>query len=138
MIWLMSETTSSPEPATHPVAATQTTQPASPPPPRERRPGRLTAVAALVGIVAGTVFIVAVIFFTGFILGAHSGGHGGGHGGGERHHESMMFHRGGPPMGPSGEFERRLPSGFGERGEQGIQPQQPSSSSVTTPAPARP
>ncbi len=35
--------------------------------------GRLTAVLAWVGIVAGIVFIVAVLFFSGFFLGRHSG-----------------------------------------------------------------
>ena len=70
----MSETTSTPEPATAPVATT------TPPPQtayveREPRRSRLNAVAAWVGIVAGVVFIVAVIFFSGFVLGAHSGGH---------------------------------------------------------------
>jgi hypothetical protein len=70
-------------------------------------------VAAWVGIVAGVVFIVAVIFFSGFILGAHSGGHhGGGHG--DRHRGFAMFHKGGPPpmfpMGPRGEFQGPGPS----------------------------
>ena len=70
MLGDMSESTSTPEPATGPVAT------AAPPPQpayveREPRRSRLTAVAAWVGIVAGVVFIVAVIFFTGFILGAH-------------------------------------------------------------------
>ena len=43
------------------------------------RPNRLQQAAAWVGIVAGTVFVLATIFFTGFILGHQSGG--GGHGG---------------------------------------------------------
>src|SRR5690242_19590242 len=101
----MSETSSSSEPATGPVATA--------PPPAEapavvtepRRSGRLNAVAAWVGIVAGVVFIVAVIFFSGFFLGAHSGGHRGGwhHGGHDR--EFGMMHKGPPPMfqmGPDG------------------------------------
>ena len=45
----------------------------------DRRPSRLNQVAAWVGIVAGIVFIVGSVFFTGFILG-HRGGHGGGWG----------------------------------------------------------
>ena len=71
----MSEPTSSPnEPTTSPVA---TTTPPPQPTDVERDPeprrSRVTAVAAWVGIVAGVVFIVAVVFFSGFILGAHSG-----------------------------------------------------------------
>ena len=75
--------------------------PVAPPPPAHpdrARPTRLIQVAAWVGIVAGTVFVVAVIFFSGFILGKSSDG--------DRHHgpprdDIEMFHRGGPPpMGP--------------------------------------
>ncbi len=42
----------------------------------ESKPNRLYQSAAWVAIVAGTLFIVAVIFFTGFVLGKHSGGYG--------------------------------------------------------------
>src|SRR5215217_2892966 len=101
----MSETPTSSEPATGPVA----TAPSPTYVEREPRRNRLTATAAWVGIVAGVVFIVAVIFFSGFILGAHSGGHHrGGHGDGDR--GFAIFHRDGPPpmfpMGPRGEFQR--------------------------------
>ena len=102
-----------------------------------RRRARLTAVAAWVGIVAGVVFIVAVIFFTGFVLGAHSGGgHRGHHGGGDR--EFGVMHRGGPPM-PDGtdgtRSARRLrAAGPGGPGAQPPEPAQP----PTTSAPARP
>ena len=73
MLGFMTETTSSPEPATGPLA---TAEPATAPAVVESpRHSRLNAVAAWVGIVAGVVFIVAVIFFSGFFLGAHSGGH---------------------------------------------------------------
>ena len=83
MLDVMSESTSTPEPATTPVATTTPPEPAYVE--REPRRSRLTAVAAWVGIVAGVVFIVAVVFFSGFILGSHSGGHRGGHhGGGDR------------------------------------------------------
>jgi hypothetical protein len=108
MLRCMSETTSSSEPATRPVATPTPPPDASPPayvePPRR---SRLTAAAAWIGIVAGVVFIVAVVFFSGFIIGSHSGGHrGGGHGDGDR--GFAIFHRGGPPpmfpMGPRGEF----------------------------------
>lgn len=95
----MSETTTtSTEPATGPIETT--------PPPaavtahgyRERRPSRLNVVAAWVGIVAGVVFVVTVIFGTGFVLGAHSGGPRGGDFGDRRGAGEM--HREGPPMGP--------------------------------------
>jgi hypothetical protein len=140
MLGFMSEPTSSSEPATDPVATTAE-PPAAPAPAyvEPRRHSRLTAVAAWVGIVAGVVFIVAVIFFSGFVLGAHSGG---GHRGG--HHgdgEVAIFHKGGPPpmfpMGPRGEFERPMPP-FGPGGPnfQGPSPQQPSAPSTT--APSRP
>lgn len=61
----------------------------------DRRPGRLNQVAAWVGIVAGIVFIVGSVFFTGFVLGKHSG-----HGGGWQHHRGggQMELRGGPGM----------------------------------------
>ena len=72
------------------------TTPVTVPPPT--RPNRVTQVAAWVGIVAGTVFVVAVIFFSGFVLGKNTDGDR--HHGGPRH-ESVQFHRGSPPpMGP--------------------------------------
>jgi hypothetical protein len=141
MLGFMSETTSSSEPATGPVATAEP-PPAAPPPAHvePRRHSRLTVVAAWVGIVAGVVFIVAVIFFSGFILGAHSGGHhrGGGHG--DRDH-GFMIQRGGPPpmfqMGPRGEFERPGP-GFppvGPGGPNFEQPSSPNAPSTTAPRP---
>jgi hypothetical protein len=45
-----------------------------------RRPGGIFRLAAFVVIVAGIVFIFAVVFWTGIFIGAHGGGH-------ERHHE---------------------------------------------------
>ena len=60
MLGFMSETTSSSEPATGPVASAAPPAYAEPP-----RRNRLTTVAGWVGIVAGVVFIVAVVFFTG-------------------------------------------------------------------------
>jgi hypothetical protein len=99
----MSETTTSNDPVTGPIDATPP-PPAGPPyvapPPPEyrRRPSRLNVVAAWVGIVAGVVFIVSIIFGTGFILGAHSSG---GHHRGDFGDRSgrMEIHQG-PPMGP--------------------------------------
>lgn len=63
----------------------------------ERGSGRLNQVAAWVGIVAGIVFIVGSVFFTGFFLGRHSG-----HDGGWKHHrgDGQMQLRGGPEKGP--------------------------------------
>ena len=64
----------------------------------ERRPNRLNQAVAWVAIVAGVVFVVGSIFFTGFFLGRHSGHDGGG----GRHHggpgSSRMMPM--PPMGP--------------------------------------
>ncbi|HEX2285340.1 MAG TPA: hypothetical protein VHI10_11070, partial [Mycobacterium sp.] len=111
--------------------------PPPPPPPQRDRPNRLNQAAAWVGIAAGAVFIVAVVFGTGFMLGKHSGG-------GprfDRDHESVVFkHRGPMPMGPMGEFERGpfvLPPG------QSLRPPQPPQApgepgAPTTTAPARP
>lgn len=45
----------------------------------DSRPNRLGQAAALVGIVAGTLFIVAVVFFSGLIIGAGQGYHHGGY-----------------------------------------------------------
>ena len=128
----MTETSRPSEPATGPVTTTRTTPPGEPPtytgPYREPdRRNRLSAVAAWVGIIAGIVFIVAVIFFTGFILGAHAG-HGGGGGGWHRgHRDSAMMEHGGPGMGPRG--QRQGPGG------QFSQQPQPSQSSTTTTTP---
>jgi hypothetical protein len=105
----MSET---PEPTTHPVAATTTVdRPADVAVTPERRPSRAVQAAAWVGIVAGTVFVVAVVFFSGFILGKQSGG---GHRGsdGPRHHHEMMFGEGrpGPPMFQQGQQQPTPPA----------------------------
>jgi hypothetical protein len=94
---LMSETSEAPTTRT----ATATAPP--PPPPAEvvHRTPRVFQFAAWVAIVAGIVFIVSVIFFSGYSLGKHSG-QGGYHHGHHKHH-AMMFHRHGPggPGGPS-------------------------------------
>jgi hypothetical protein len=137
MLGFMSEPTSSFEPATGPLAAAP--PPAQPPasaePPRN---SRLTAVAAWVGIVAGVVFVVVVIFFSGFFLGAQSGGHRGwGHG--DRDRDFAIIRKGPPPMfpmGPRGEFERPG-AGFGPGGPNfaGPSPQQPTGPSTTAPRP---
>ena len=78
------------EPAVGPV----TTEPAA------THPNRLFQVAAGVAIVAGTLFIVATVFFAGFFIGRHSGHHWHGewhHRGGGGHSEFRMM---APGMGP--------------------------------------
>jgi hypothetical protein len=105
----MSETASSPESATGPIETPATTAPATTAPATTApvvvrdRGGRLNVVAAWVGIVAGSVFVVAVIFFSGFVLGAsvtgghHHGGHQHGHGQGQMERDG-----GGPRHGWQG------------------------------------
>ena len=92
----MSETSDTPTVRT----ATATAPP--PPSPAEvvHRTPRVFAFAAWVAAIAGIVFILAVVFFSGFILG-HGGGHHGGHH--HKHHAMMMHpHRFGGPGGPGG------------------------------------
>lgn len=67
-------------------------------------PSRLNKAAAWVGIAAGSVFIVAVIFGTGFVLGQNAGDAPGRHHGGG---PAMMMRPGpGPGPGPAGGDER--------------------------------
>ena len=108
---------------TAPVAATA--PPVTPPtvvvPPAEpSRHSRVTQVAAWVGIVAGVTFVVAVIFFSGFILGKNSDG--GGHHRGGPPREISMFDRVGPPMGPPHVFFPGGPAGPGPQGGPGFGP----------------
>jgi hypothetical protein len=97
----MSET---PEHSTEPIAPVATSTATVPPPyvPAdpvvvENKPNRLYQIAAWVAIVAGSLFIVAVIFFSGFALGRHAGGAGHFGGGHHRHHFGMS-EQAGPPM----------------------------------------
>jgi hypothetical protein len=142
----------------HPVQATPAATPAyAAAPTKERRRPGVTTIAAWVGIVAGVVFIVAVVFFSGFVLGRASGGD---------HHrdrdrgpgQGMMFHRDGPgmfPTGPRGQFEHpgmpfapgmqpgmqrgTQPGGPGMPGMRpGTQPPQQQPASPSTTAPAQP
>ena len=119
----MSEEADNSTSTTAPVAAA--TPPAPAPAvvvPTEDRPrhNRVTQVAAWVGIVAGVTFVVAVIFFSGFILGKHADG--GGHHRGGPDREAGMFHRGGPPMGPPHIFFPGGPGGPGAQGGPGFGP----------------
>src|ERR1700733_7092454 len=93
---LMSETSETPtaRSSTATAPAPVATEPVS------YRAPRVFQLAAWVAIFAGTVFIIAVIFFTGFMLG-HSGGH---HHHGHHHkHHAMMHHQLGGPGGPGGQ-----------------------------------
>ncbi|WP_179474083.1 hypothetical protein [Mycolicibacterium vinylchloridicum] len=87
------------EPATSPVA-TLPPPPYVAPVPVAQRPNRLYQAAAWVAIVAGTVFIVGAVFFTGFALGRHSGDGGWHHRYGGDGNSQQFHHRGGPGMGP--------------------------------------
>jgi hypothetical protein len=62
----------------------------------DHRPFRIYRLAALLVILASIVFIIAVVFWSGFLLGAHGGGHHGDEGAGSRHEKSMMHY--GAPM----------------------------------------
>jgi hypothetical protein len=121
------------------TTATLTADPPPPPPVARERPSRLNQALAWVGIVAGVVFIVAVVFFSGFVIGKHSGGHGQwGH-----HMRGVhVFHRGGPPpmmgpgmwMGPGGPGGPTAPGGPMGPGPQGPGAP-PSPTTVPTPRP---
>ncbi|MBS4727774.1 hypothetical protein MSM1_05230 [Mycobacterium sp. SM1] len=77
------------------------------------QPNRLYQAAAWVAIVAGTVFVVAVVFFSGFVLGRHAGPH---HFLPRHQHHNAVFHPrhahrgpgpvtpGGPARGPGGQI----------------------------------
>ena len=131
MIEAMSETA---EPETTP---TPTTEPTPPRPvdrgvPDRRQSSRLFQALAWVGIAAGSVFIVAVVFFSGFFIGKHSGpgfdhlrGPGGVH----------MLHRGGPPpLGPPGEWPGPGRMGPGQMGPGGPT-NSPTPTTAATPRP---
>ena len=126
----MTETPEHPTETTAPVSSPP--PPSAPPPPLPPyRSSRLNQVAAWVGIVAGVVFIVAVIFGTGFMVGKHSGGNRFNH-----HREFSEIHRGGPPMfpmGPRGQFER----GPSLMPGPGFEPSEPPTT-PPSPTPARP
>lgn len=62
---------------------------------RYTRSNRVNQALAWVGIVAGVVFVVAVVFFSGFIIGRSSSGH---YYGGN--HPYLHYGQLGPMMGP--------------------------------------
>jgi hypothetical protein len=101
----MTESSEYPTATTTPVVtATQSGQDS------DAKPNRLYQAAAWVAIVAGTLFIVVVIFWAGFIVGKHSGGpeHFGRHMRG-----TGMLERQGPPMGPMHPHGPAWPGGPG-------------------------
>ena len=135
----MSET---PEDRPEPTTVASESRPVEPPPAvppsgRYDGPSRISQVLAWVGIVAGVVFIVAVIFFSGFILGAHARGHHGYHG-----HGDGMEHEGGPGgmmgpgqwQGPGGPGGMIGPGGMMGPGQQ----QLPTVTVTVVPIPPRP
>src|ERR1700722_18440071 len=94
---LMSETSETPTVRT----GTATLPPREAPAEVVHRTPRVFQFAAWVAIVAGIVFIVSVIFFSGYALGKHSGH---GHHGHHMHHAMMHPHRFGGPGGPGGQW----------------------------------
>ncbi|WP_319448514.1 MULTISPECIES: hypothetical protein [unclassified Mycobacterium] len=89
--------TETPEQTIEPTSESHAVTPRADESPRRwrKRDGhpRVYRVAAAVITVAATVFVIAVIFWSGFILGAHGGGGGHhGHGGGSAHGAAMMHH----------------------------------------------
>jgi hypothetical protein len=105
---LMSETSETPTVQT----ATATAPPPAAPVEVVHRHPRVFQFAAWVAVVAGIVFIVAVIFFAGFGLGKHSGHGGGFHHGHHQHHAMFMHPHGhGGPGGPGGGGPSAIPQG---------------------------
>ena len=137
----MSET---PEHQTERTAATHSSTATLPPPPPphapahdDGRPNRLAVIALWVAIVAGVVFTIAVIFFSGFALGRHAGG--GGYHHMQRGHDrqsGMIFRHPGPRMGPMGPMGPGGPFQQGPGGPGSQSPQTPSP--TVTPAPPTP
>ncbi|HEY5283923.1 MAG TPA: hypothetical protein VIM14_14120 [Polyangia bacterium] len=131
-----------------PESSTETTAtPEVVPPPwhdsREHRPARVYQVLAWVGIIAGVVFIVAVIFFSGVFFGRASGGYHGwhrGYQGGQMGPDGSMddcpMIRPGGMMGPGqvGPGGMMGPGQVGPGGPMGPQ-QSPSTAAPTTPRP---
>ncbi|MDT5370341.1 MAG: hypothetical protein QOC62_4772 [Mycobacterium sp.] len=123
------------ETAEHPTTPTLTAGPPPPPPVStqdDRGPNRVLQVLAWVGIVAGVVFVVAVVFFSGFFLGRHAGTPGYGHFGSHHGRGIHVFHRGGPqPMGPMA----RWPGGPMSPMSPGSPSTPPSTTTAPAPAP---
>ena len=125
--------TEAPESRTEPTAVA-TEHRRVEPRPEPNRSNTLAQLAVWVGVIAGVVFVVAVIFFSGFVIGKHSGGDFGGRHG----HGRGMYHERGPSqMGPGGMMGpgQMGPGQMGPSGPMGPGQQSP----TTTPAvPASP
>ena len=106
------------------------------PPARTRHESSgLYRLLAWVGIIAGVLFIVSVVFFSGFFLGKHSGGGPGHHFGGGMH----FMHRGGPPHGgPIGPGPWSGPGGQPGNAGQGLPPGPSPQPPTSLPAPPPP
>ena len=104
----------------------------------DQRDRRLQRALAWVGIVAGVVFTVAVIFFSGLAVGRASSGYHGWH----RGYQSGQMSPGGcPMMGPGGMGGMMGPGGKGpmmdpeDMGPGMMRPGQPPSPSPSAPSP---
>ena len=115
----MSETFDTPT-----VGTTTAIAPTPAAPAASYRTPRVFLGAAWVAIVAGIVFIVSVIFFTGMALAHHHGGH---HRGFHHAHHAMMMH----PHRFGG------PGGFGPGGPREHRPGEPAPVAPTTPGPGQ-
>lgn len=134
------------------TGTTQESAGTSGPPDFDHRDRRLHRALAWVGIVAGVVFIVAAIFFSGFVLGRASDGH---HGWKRDYHSSQigkgpmgkgpMGEGGCPMMREGGMMQPRMmepgmkgPGANSDGTRPGrIAPTTPPSPAVTTPPPGR-
>ena len=132
------------ETSEHPTTPTLTADPPPPPPVGraerdDRGPSRVLQVLAWVGIVAGVVFIVAVVFFSGFFLGRHAGSPGYSHFGGHHGRGVHVFHRGGqPPMGPMARWPGAPTMPMSPMGPMGPGAPGTPPSTTTAPAPSTP
>ncbi|MBY0442681.1 MAG: hypothetical protein K2Q25_11200 [Mycobacteriaceae bacterium] len=121
-----------------PDTSTERFAPAPPPFPRPARPHRspkVFQVAAWVAIVAGIVFVVAVVFFSGFFLGKHQCH------GQFRHHpqgHAVLAPPGHHPMGGPGVFLPGGPGGPGAPGGPGGPGAPGGPGDVGAPGPGRP
>lgn len=114
--------TETPELFAEPASVAMERPPAEASPSRWHRSNRLSQVAAWVGIAAGVVVIIAVIFFSGFFTGRY-------------YSDSGTHPYGGPPtMGP---YDQMGPATMGPGGQMGPG-QQPSTSAGPTPNTPRP
>jgi hypothetical protein len=96
--------------------------------PDDDRPNRSNSILVWVGIVAGVVFIVAVVFFSGFFIGRSSSGNfRGGY-----HQPGMMWPT---QTGPYGQTGPGMMGPGGMMGTYGPWPGQPTTTAPTTPRP---